>query len=96
MPGLLSNDFWSARWVGKFKFNNGNYVFHVNADDGVRVFLNDTPVIDDWRDGYREAKNTFIGVGEDEHTIRVEFYDRNGNAQIRFWWYRDSSPQIQQ
>jgi hypothetical protein len=94
VPGLLSNDFWSARWVGKFKFNNGNYVFYVNADDGVRVFLNDTRIIDDWRDGYREVKNTFIGVGEDEHTIRVEFYDRSGNAQIRLWWYRESSPQI--
>jgi len=96
VPGLLSNDFWSARWVGKFKFNSGNYVFRVNADDGVRVFLNNIQVIDDWRDGYREIKNTFIGVGEDEHTIRVEFYDRSGDAQIRLWWYREPSSQIPQ
>ncbi len=96
VPGLLANDFWSARWVGKFNFNSGNYVFRVNADDGVRVYLNDTRVIDDWRDGYREARNTFIGVGEDEHTIRVEFYDRSGGAQIRLWWYRDVSQQIPQ
>ena len=46
-PGVLASDFWSARWIGKFKFNSGNYVFRVNADDGVRVYLNDTKVIDD-------------------------------------------------
>ncbi len=96
VPGLLSNDFWSARWIGKFNFSSGDYVFRVNADDGVRVFLNDTRVIDEWRDGYREARNTFIGIGEGDHTIRVEFYDRNGEAQIRLWWYRDVSQQIPQ
>lgn len=90
-PDKIGVDFWSARWVGSFAFEGGNYVFHVRSDDGVRVWLNDTLVIDAWRDGLKEVQNRFIGVGRDTHTVTVEYYERTGLAQITLWWTLDSS-----
>ena len=96
VPAALSRDNWSARWVGEFDFNPGNYVFRAIADGGVRVYLNDQPVIDEWRTGYREVRNRFSGVGEGKHTIRVEYNDRSGSALLRLWWYKESRGPIQE
>ncbi len=93
-PGQLSGDFWSGRWIGKFRFETGNYVFNSISDDGVRVYLNDTLVIDEWKDGQRTSNVRFVGVGADNHTVRVEFYERTGNAKLQVWWYREEGSQI--
>lgn len=94
LPGVLMDDYWSARWVGQFQFDAGTYIFQANADDGVRVYLNDHLVLDRWRDGYAELSNRFIGLGDGEHTVRIEYYDRTGNASLKVWWYRDPGQQI--
>lgn len=90
-PESLGTDFWSARWEGTFYFDSGNYVFRVDADDGVRVYIDGLRVIDQWRDGYKEASNRVLGVGAGEHRITVEYYERSGSASIKVWWYRDSA-----
>lgn len=94
VPSLLASDFWSGRWVGQFQFDSGNYIFYVTSDDGVRLYLNDTLVIDRWSDGYAQTDKQFIGVGADRHTVRVEYYDRTGNATLQVWWYRETGQQI--
>ncbi|RIK48591.1 MAG: hypothetical protein DCC57_13330 [Chloroflexi bacterium] len=88
-PGQVGVDFWSARWTGQFVFDGGNYVFRVRADDGVRVWLDGQMVIDQWRDGYKQAQNRFIGVGRGTHTVTVEYYERSGLAQVTVWWTRE-------
>ena len=90
-PGLVPPDGWSARWTGQFYFDGGNYLFRARADDGVRVYLDQTLVIDAWRDGYNDMMNRFLGVGGGSHTVTVEFYDRYGQALAQVWWYRDTS-----
>ncbi len=88
---LIGVDSWSARWTGQFFFEGGNYLFRVRADDGVRVWLDDLLVIDQWRDGYKEAENRFIGVGRGSHTVTVAYYERSGSAQVAVWWIRESA-----
>ena len=46
-PGLPENSF-SIRWQGQFDFNPGNYVFNVQFDNGVRVWVDDQLIIDAW------------------------------------------------
>jgi hypothetical protein len=46
-------------------------------------------VIDGWRDGYIDLTNRFYAVGAGIHTVRVEYYERTGNAQLRVWWFED-------
>ena len=97
VPGGIATDNWSARWVGRFRFDGGNYFFRATSDDGVRVYINDQLVIDSWRDGAQESRNRFIGVGADTHTIRVEYYERGGSGRLRVWWSREeASPYVPQ
>lgn len=89
-------DNWSARWVGQFRFDGGNYTFYAQAEDGVRLSIDGLLVLNKWGDGYGEVRNRFAGVGAGEHTIVVEYFDRSGNAQLRAWWVKDpttASPQ---
>lgn len=89
LPDRINGDNWSGRWVGQFRFNSATYVFRAMADDGVRVYIDDQLVIDGWRDGYKDLTNRFYAVGAGIHTIRVEYYERTGNASLRVWWYED-------
>jgi hypothetical protein len=86
---------WSVRYVGRFRFETGNYLFTARTDDGVRLFINDTPIVDSWRDGVTDLQRRFNGIGADTHTIRVEFYNRNSPARLSIWWYRESGPQLE-
>lgn len=87
-PGVVNNDFFSGRWVGSFYFEAGDYTFQANVDDGVRMFIDGIRVIDAWSDGYKEVSNVFYGVGEGNHQITVEYYERTGGAALRAWWWR--------
>ena len=80
-------DLWSARWKGEFDFEEGDFMFRAIADDGVRVYLDGLRVIDQWRDGYTDSRNRFIGIGKGRHLVEVEYYERTGRALLRVWWY---------
>ena len=84
-PGVGA-DFWSARYEGRFYFAPGNYDFFAVSDDGVRVYINDILLINAWFDGYNDRSNRFDRVGAGWHTMRVEYYERTGNANLRVWW----------
>ncbi len=86
IPGVIPADLWSARWRGNFVFNSSDYIFRAISDDGVRVYLNGLRVIDQWRDGYNNVTNRFVGVGPGLHEVVVEFYERTGRAQVQVWW----------
>jgi uncharacterized protein YraI len=82
----IGPDFWSARFEGRFYFAGGDYEFFAVSDDGVRVYIDDILLINAWFDGYNERSNRFNQIGEGWHTLRVEFYERTGRANVRVWW----------
>jgi hypothetical protein len=88
-PNVLPADGWNGRWVGRFDFAGGNYLFRARADDGVRVYLNDTMVINGWSDGPHDLTNSFRNVGPGTHTITVDYYDRFGYAYLQVFWFAD-------
>jgi hypothetical protein len=91
IPGRVPTDNWSARWSGQFPFDDGNYIFRARSDDGVRVTIDQTVVIDAWVDGPVERTNRFIGIGAGPHMITVEYYKRNGSGYVQAWWYREQT-----
>ena len=46
---IPSNDF-SARWTRKIDFDKGTYRFYAKSDDGVRVYVDDDRIINEWYD----------------------------------------------
>ena len=88
-PRVLPAEGWNARWVGRFDFAGGNYLFRARADDGVRVYLNDTLVLNGWSDGPHDMTNAFRNVGPGTHTITIDYYDRFGYAYLQVFWFSD-------
>lgn len=88
-PGIIADDNWSARWVGTFNFEAGDYLFQARSDDGVRVYIDGIRVVDAWSDGFKEPANRFQRLGGGNHQITIEFYERGGAAFNRVWWWRD-------
>lgn len=83
----VSSDYFSARWTRTVSFDtSGTYTFYARSDDGVRVWVDGWLVIDGW---YDHAPLTFSGnrwLTAGDHNIRVEYYERAGTAEIKFWW----------
>jgi single-stranded DNA-binding protein len=78
----IARDNFSARWTRTFNLPSGVYRFRAVSDDGVRVWVDNTPVIDAWADGparVHEADVTLSGL----RTVRVEYYERSSVASIR-------------
>ena len=84
-------DGFSVRWTRTATFSEGRYLFRATVDDGIRVYINGTLVINDWRDGGRRQVTAERRMTAGSHTIRVEYYERGGVAVARFGW-EDVSP----
>lgn len=86
-PGIPV-DLWAARWVGNFSFKgDGAYLFEGNADDSIRVMVDDNTIIDDFtaKAGLREA---WADLSDGPHKVTVEFIDYRGDASIDVKWTR--------
>ena len=79
-------DHFSVRWTGYFvPAKSADYKFYTSADDGVRLFLDDKPVIDDWQ-LHSETQDTYGKRLEGGHPykIRLEYFEAVGGATIGF------------
>ena len=85
-PAGLPTDNFSARWTGRFSFAAGTFMFTVRADDGVRVFVDGTLVIDGWRDQPATTYTATRTLTAGEHEVKVEYYERGGDAVIQASW----------
>ena len=73
--------------VGETSLNlpAGSYVAHVIADDGVRIFVDDRPVLTRWtRDFVRYDRGSF-SVSTGVHRFRVEHFQAQGSSWLQFW-----------
>ncbi|MBN1875687.1 MAG: hypothetical protein JXA33_15790 [Anaerolineae bacterium] len=84
-------DNFSARYTRDLWFDGGNYRFAYNADDGIRLWVGDQLVVDDWQDGQEEWKAVDRYISQGTHKVRVEYYERGGDAILQIYWERVSS-----
>ena len=92
----LPRDEFSVRYLGRFMFEEGDHTFTTTADDGVRVWLNGTILIDNTanRPGTYTATRSFPpGVVGEPHELKVEFVELGGAARIAFGWVRNADGQ---
>jgi glucose/arabinose dehydrogenase len=85
-PAGVGPDNFSARWSGTFPFAAGSYTFTAVADDGIRVWVDGEPVIDEWR---VQAATTFTAtrtLTAGDHAVRVEWYDATREAVAKLDW----------
>ncbi|HEX8545958.1 MAG TPA: PA14 domain-containing protein, partial [Cytophagaceae bacterium] len=62
--------------------NDGQYTFYTNSDDGSKLFIGSTLVVDnDGLHSNREKSGT-IGLKAGKHAIKVEFFERGGEEVL--------------
>lgn len=79
-------DHFSIRWTGYFiPSQSGDYDFFTSADDGVRLYVENERVIDDWQP-HSQTLDTAIGHFEAGHPykIRLEYFEDVGSAIVGF------------
>lgn len=89
-PGAAVNtNYFSARWTGSVEPPvSGSYTFSTVSDDGVRLWVNNALVIDNWTDHGSTTNNSpsvalTAGV---RCNIRMEYYEKGGAAVARLLW----------
>ncbi len=90
-PGAgIPKDNWSARWEYTGAFAAGWYRFRTFTDDGVRVWVDDKPVIDQWFDmpGVANTGDVYLATGT--HRVKMEYYEHTGWARAYLSWLRFS------
>ncbi len=85
----VSTDQFSARWTANFHFDAGEWLFSAGADDGIRLWVDDELLVDQWDSigAYVVHINT-ISLTKGFHDIKVEYYDADGLAGITLNWKR--------
>lgn len=91
--GINANQF-SIRWDGVLRVTEtGNYRFQTVTDDGIRVWVNNVQMINNWTDHSNTTDTSAqiaLTAGQ-TYSIRVEFYENGGNALMRLRWLTPSA-----
>jgi hypothetical protein len=81
-------DNFSARWSRSLYFENGIYRFTAQVNDGLRFYVDGTSVLNEWSDTTQGRTVTVDLSLTGQHWLVVEYYERIGNASVRFRWDR--------
>lgn len=84
----VQKDYFSARWAGQLEAPvSGKFTFHLDADDGARLWLADKLVCDAWRvaDSTEISGDIELTAGQ-RYDLRLEYYDNLGPARLRVSW----------
>jgi hypothetical protein len=84
-PGLPADNF-SVRWIRDVFLPAGTYSFFATHDDGVRLWVDRTLVIDFWHDQAALTHSGTIALNAGTHQVVVEYYEHTGFASIGVWW----------
>ncbi len=85
----LPADNFSVVWTGSLiPPTSGAYQLQTTADDGVRVWVNNMLVIDNWADQAATTTTSaaFSFTAGVAVPVRVEYYDNTGSAEVRLRW----------
>jgi hypothetical protein len=84
----VAPDTFSVRWTGKLLAPaDGTWTFTVASDEGVRLWVDDRLVVDDWTaHRAREVRGTVVLTDDRAHDVRIEYFERSGPASVRLLW----------
>jgi len=88
--GLPVNNF-SVRWGRLVDFEPANYRFFLTVNDGARVWVDGRILIDEWHDGDTREISRDLAMTGGTHELRVEYFERTGDAVIRFRWEKSTT-----
>lgn len=81
-------DNFSARWEGLIEAPaNGKFTFYTESNDGVRLWVNNQKIIDQWSEHHTlEHKGALELKAGKKYPLKMEFYEHGGTAVARLSW----------
>ena len=84
-PGYGIYADFSGEWSRLAKFDAGLYRFHAIHDDGVKISVADSEIMNEWNSCCRkDTAEVWLPAGD--HRILVTWFDSGGGAVLKVWW----------
>lgn len=96
LPVPLTDRF-SMRWQGRLKAPvTGQYTISISGDDGTRLWINDSLVVNRWNDHPIATDNVVLNLVEGElYKFKLEYYENKALAAVKAEWaYPGQSKQV--
>ncbi|HKT37045.1 MAG TPA: protein kinase [Ktedonobacterales bacterium] len=93
IPGVASN--YSVLWTGYIvPLYSETYTFTTVSDDGVRLIINNQPVVENWTDHGATSNSGPITLSAGQHyAITLQYYQGGGAAVIQLFWQSERQAQ---
>ncbi|UCG59582.1 MAG: hypothetical protein JSU70_08705 [Phycisphaerales bacterium] len=90
----IGADKFSVRWTGELEVAAPElYTFSTNSDDGVRLWLDDELIIDNWTDhGAVVNRSKPMELAAGLYFIQMEYYENGGSAVAELSWENPCMP----
>jgi hypothetical protein len=82
----MPSDGFSARWTRTVNLEAGVYRLYAQADDGVRLWVDEVLLMDHWVETAVQTYSVEQPLSTANHNIRVEYFEKTGGAVIKVWW----------
>lgn len=88
-------DFFSVRWAGRILApTTDTYTFYTTTDDGVRLWINNTLLIDKWQPQSATLYSDTINLqANTKYDIKMEYFEDRIDAVAELSWSNSSFPQ---
>ena len=73
---------------------SGTYTFGGNADDGLRIKVNNTQVINSWQEDGGSFRQGSINLSAGAVPVEIMYYENGGGALVNFQWYQNNAWQV--
>ncbi len=93
-PALIGTDFFSVQWTGSIEAPfSETYTFHTRSDDGVRLWVNEELVIDQWvPQPVTEVSGPIQLQAGQRYSIRLEYFEEASEAVCELLWSSPRTP----
>jgi len=84
----ITNDNFSIKWKGFIEVPaTGEYTFYINSDNGRKLTINNTTIIDQWIDDWDKEYSGKITLEKGiKYSIEIDYFENAGGANIAFQW----------
>jgi hypothetical protein len=90
----IAADTFSAEWKGNFTFESATYDFNVTADDGIRVYVDQSLILDKWFDQPTTTYKVSKTVNAGTHLVKVLYFENSQDAVAKVSWLKQTSTSL--
>ncbi len=90
--GGIPADNFSVRWTASPNFGAGVYRFRIGGDDGIRLFIDDNLVLDQFTNGPFRTSTRDVQLTAGVHNLRVEYFESTQLAGALVDWTLIEAP----